>query len=318
MHICITGAAGFIGSHLVRGCLQRGYRVTAVDDLSRGIRERIPAGVEFIQADVAEVADGSQGSFLAEERPDAVVHLAALLDAPGSQIPAGEFARVNELGTLHLLEGCRLAGVNKIVYASSAAVYGQAGEFPTGEHHGAAPISAYGITKYVPELYLEMYFRRFGLDYRVLRYANVFGPGQGTGGEAGVVAVFLDKLLSGEPPVIFGDGEQTRDFVYVEDVVEATLLALETDAKKGAGTGAGEKVFNVGRGAEVTVNGLLQYIQHIAGTEFEPRFAPARGGEVSRSCLRCDRAGRVLGWQPSFSLHQGLEKTFAWYRECCI
>lgn len=303
MKVCITGAAGFIGSHLVEACLEAGYDLLAVDNLSRGKRENLPQGVTLYETDV----DGKKINLILEaEQPDMVVHLAAQVDVSVSVNNPVFDADINIKGALNLLEACGKVGVRKVVYASTAAVYGFPQFLPVTEVHPVSPLAPYGVSKYVMELYLKFYREHYGIDYTVLRYANVYGPGQGVNGEGGVVAIFLDRLLKGDNPVIYGDGEQTRDFVYVKDVVHATLAALDR--------GSGE-VLNISTGKQVTINELFTMLKRFNGLDTKAQYHAAKPGDIRYSCLDNTRAKSVLGWVPQYSLLDGLEETVDWARK---
>lgn len=294
MTILITGAAGFIGSHVSEAFVKAGYNVAALDNLVRGKRENVPKDATFFDIDIR---DDSIFSLLKEQQPEVVLHLAAQADAAVSLNDLRSDADVNIMGTLNLLEACRAARVRRVVYASSAAVYGEPLYLPVDEEHTVVPIVPYGASKYVPELYLKLYSQLYGLEYVVLRLANVYGPGQGTGGEGGVVSVFLDRLTKGDNPVIFGDGEQTRDFVYVKDVAEAFLLAVDSSCNG---------VFNVGSGIPVSVNCLLEQVKKMINSSGIPQFVSPRPGEIRHSCLANGKIRELLGWVPQYTLEKGI------------
>ncbi|MEW6546768.1 MAG: NAD-dependent epimerase/dehydratase family protein [Bacillota bacterium] len=298
----VTGGAGFIGSHLVDALLAEGHLVAVVDDLSTGRRENLASGVVFYEADIRDAA--RLGEAFASFRPQIVYHLAAQTSVRRSTgDPAGD-GSTNVVGSINLLEAAVRDGVEKVIYASSGgAIYGEPDYLPVREDHPVRPLSPYGLSKYVVELYLRLYRDLHGLRYTVLRYPNVYGPRQDPYGEAGVVAIFSRALLGGERPVIFGDGCQTRDYVYVSDVVEASLLCLER---------GDDGVYNLGWGREVSVVELLARLQEVLGTKVEPRHDPPRPGEVRRICLDASRAKEDLGWQPATPLVEGLRLTAGW------
>jgi UDP-glucose 4-epimerase len=299
----VTGGAGFIGSHLVDALLRERHDVVVVDDLSRGRRGQVDAGARFIEADVAET---DLTDLLVETRIDVVFHLAAQIDVRASVRDPLKDARVNVLGTVKLLGACLAAGVRRVVFASTGgAIYGDTDVIPTPEDHPLAPQSPYGAAKLSAEGYGATFERVRGLEFVALRYANVYGPRQDPHGEAGVVAIFVEKLLRGEPAVINGDGGQTRDYVYVDDVVAANLAAAEA-----RGTG----VFNIGTGVETDVNRLFERLRSLAGVTATARHGPAQPGEQRRSCLAIDHAGAALGWRPAVPLDDGLGRTFAHFR----
>jgi UDP-glucose 4-epimerase len=300
MKICITGAAGFIGSHVFEACVDAGYEAIAMDNLSHGKESNLPIIARLYNVDITK----KEVEFLLkDEKPDFVIHLAAQVDVSTSVDNSLTDASVNIMGTLNLLEACCKAGVRKVVYISSAAVYGHPQYLPIDEEHPVLPLSPYGISKYVPEMYLRHFFYHYGLEYTVLRYANVYGPRQDPSGEGSVVAIFIDRLLKGETPVIYGDGEQTRDFIYVKDVAQGTLQALE------GGNGA---VFNVSSGKRVSVNELYAMLQKLMGNEITARYAPPRPGDILHSCLANRKARKKLGWEPRYSLSEGLAETVLW------
>lgn len=300
--VLVTGGAGFIGSHLVDALVARGYRVAVVDNLSTGRRENVPSGVDFHAVDVGDALHLNE--VFEEFRPQVVFHLAAQTSVRRSTgDPAGD-AATNVVGSINVLEASVRTGVEKVVYASSGgAIYGEPDGLPVREDHPVRPLSPYGLSKYVGELYLRLYRDNHGLRYSILRYPNVYGPRQDPYGEAGVVAIFSRVLLAGDRPVIFGDGRQTRDYVYVADVVEASLLCLER------GDGG---VYNLGWGREVSVLELLASLQRVLGTRVEPRYDPPRPGEVRRICLEASRAQEELGWRPATPLAEGLRLTADW------
>jgi len=303
MHVLVTGGAGFIGAHSGRALLEAGHRVTALDDLSHGKREAVPRGADFLELDVRSPQLVAE---LERLRPDAVLHLAAQMDVRRSVADPMHDASVNVLGTVNVLAAARRAGAKRFVFASSGgAVYGEQQVFPAPEDHPRGPASPYGVSKLCGEEYLEL-ARREGLSTMSLRYANVYGPGQDPLGEAGVVAIFLHKMLHGADPVINGDGEQTRDFVYVADVARANLLALES-----AGTGA----LNVGTGEETSINELARILARAAGYAKPIAHGPAAPGEQRRSSVAPAAARRQLGWSPDVTLEAGLGLTAEWFRD---
>jgi UDP-glucose 4-epimerase len=296
VHVVVTGAAGFIGAHSCRALLEHGHAVTAVDDLSHGRKDALPPEVRL---HVLDVRSPGLAPLLQALRPDAVLHLAAQMDVRKSVTDPLHDASVNVLGTVGLLEAARLARVRRLVFASSGgAVYGEQDLFPAPETHPRRPASPYGVSKLCGEEYLMLATRLHGLSTLSLRYANVYGPGQDPHGEAGVVAIFLRRLRDGEPLLIHGDGLQTRDYVHVQDVARANVLALESDAR-----GA----LNIGTGVETSVLALAQRLA--PGMEFA--HAPERRGEQRRSCTDPAEALRTLGWRPEIALASGLAATAA-------
>lgn len=303
MKIIVTGAAGFIASHIVDAYIERGHEVFIFDDLSTGQKPNINPKAALHQVDIAEP---KAAKLIEQIRPDALNHHAAQMDVRHSVADPMFDAQVNILGFLNMLEACKNVGVKKVIFASSGgAVYGEQETFPASEDHPTQPASPYGVSKRAGELYLSYYRQVFAVPYIALRYANVYGPRQSTQGEAGVVAIFIASLLAGKSPVINGDGKQTRDYVYVGDVVDANVAALESPH-------FGE--INIGTGVETDVETLFQLLRRGAGSSLEPRHGPAKIGEQRRSCLAAGRALQDLGWRPQVSLREGLERTVAYYR----
>lgn len=296
MRAIVTGGAGFIGSHVADALVARGDEVVVVDDLSTGRRENVPAGARFVQADIreAELAD-----LFAEARPQICFHLAAQADVRASVEDPLRDAAVNVLGTLRVLEAARGCSAQVVFASTGGAIYGEC-ERPAPESAPTLPVSPYGAAKLAAESYLATYNRLYGTGHVSLRYGNVYGPRQDPHGEAGVVAIFFGRLARGARCRIFGDGRQTRDYVYVGDVVRATLAA--------AGREGG--VFNVGTGVETSVVELYERCRRVAGVEAEAEFAPPRLGELQRSVLDPSRAERELGWRALVSLDEGLRATW--------
>jgi UDP-glucose 4-epimerase len=313
MRILVTGGAGFIGSHVAEGYLQAGHEVWVLDDLSRGKREHVPAAARFVQGDIC----GPGLDDVLARGFDCVSHHAAQIDVRRSVADPVADAAVNIGGSLRLLEAARTHAVPFVIFASTGgAIYGPARRPPADEFHPPCPLSPYGVAKLAVEHYLEYYRQVHGLRYAVLRYANVCGPRQDPEGEAGVVAIFSARVLAGEPLVIYGDGEQTRDYVYVEDVARANRLALDWLCRQGMrGAGHERPVFNVGTGTETSVNRLAALLQQAADATCPIRYAPARAGEQVRSCIDPRLAARILGWRPEVPLPEALLRTLAWFRD---
>lgn len=305
--VLVTGGAGFIGSHVAEAYLRRGDRVWVLDSLVHGSRDNVPAGAEFVQMDVR---DPDAARLMREERFDVVNHHAAQMDVRVSVDDPRFDASVNVDGLLNLLEAGRAARVGRFVYVSSGGVvYGQPGVRPTPETAAKLPESPYGVSKLAGEQYLYYYHRVHGMEYVALRYANVYGPRQDLSGEAGVVAIFSNRILSGTPLTVYGDGEQTRDYVYVADVVEANLL-LTTQRLRPARS-LDDRGFNVGTGCETSVNQLARLLMDVSGADVPVNPAAARPGEVPHSSLDASRL-RALGWRPPTPLVEGLAATYSW------
>ena len=305
MKLLITGGAGFIGSHIAFHALEAGHDVVCVDDLSHGKKENVPNGARLIVEDVTR--ENFRKTLLAE-KPDALSHHAAQIDVRKAVEDPIYDAQLNILGMLNVLEGAVAAKVKKVVFASSGgAIYGEQEVYPADESHKNAPLSPYGITKLTGEKYLDFYRNIHGLDTVALRYSNVYGPRQDAHGDAGVVAIFCSCLIEGRQAKIFGTGEQTRDYVFVEDVARANLLALSDGAKAGP--------FNIGTGRETSVNELYSAIANALGSQTPADYAPTRPGEVERSSLSAALAEKELGWKPQFVLEDGISKTVNWFKE---
>jgi UDP-glucose 4-epimerase len=295
MRALVTGGAGFIGSHLVDALLARGATVAVVDDLSSGRREQVPDGAALHVTDVSDAP--AIAEVVGREQPDVVFHLAAQIDVRKSLADPARDARQNVVGTAAVLEAARVAGTPRVLLASTGgALYGETDVFPTPETTPVAPFSPYGASKAAAESYCGLFTRLYGLSTLALRFGNVYGPRQDPHGEAGVIAIFAGAAAEGRPVAVYGDGSQTRDYVYVGDVVAGFLAAADSDV-----TGA----INIGTGVETSVLELVRALG------VEPEFAPARTGEVARSCLDVSRAAELLGWRAAVQLQEGLSRTVA-------
>ena len=307
--VLVTGGAGFIGSHVADRLVHEGCEVHVLDDLSSGREENVPDGAKLHVLDVR--SDDVEGLF-ERERFAALCHLAAQMDVRRSVADPLFDADVNVKGLLNLMEAGRQTGLQKVAFASTGgAIYGEPDPSVNGgasqpESHPTQPMSPYGITKLVSEHYLRFYEQTHGIPYAALRFGNVYGPRQNPHGEAGVVAIFSERLLRGEPVTINGEGTQTRDYVYVGDVVRAFVAAL---ARPESG------IFNVGTGVETDVNDLFRHINDFTGGAAEEAHGPAKPGEQQRSVLDTTRAQETLGWSPEVSVRDGLEKTVDWFRQ---
>jgi UDP-glucose 4-epimerase len=305
MKALVTGGAGFIGSNLVDALVQRGDEVTVVDDVSTGKRANldraIQSGAQLLELDIRDPE--AVQAVVERARPEVIFHLAAQIDVRKSVADPANDSRINVEGTVNVLRAAQAQGVRRFVNTSTGgAIYGEGQIIPAPEDHPVAPEAPYGLSKFCAEQYCELFTRLHGLSTVSLRYGNVYGPRQDPLGEAGVVAIFCGKLLDGGRPTIFGDGEQTRDYVYVGDVVDANLRAAESQA-----TGP----VNIGRGAEISVLEIVEALRLHANGSFEPEHAPERPGEVRRIALDCSRARQELGWEAATGLEDGLERTLA-------
>jgi UDP-glucose 4-epimerase len=302
MKVLVTGGAGFIGSHITEHLIDAGAEVVVLDDLSSGKRESVHPRARLCQADIGSEAIRD---LFARERFDCLDHHAAQMNVRRSVDDPMFDARVNIIGSLNLLQAAVATGVKKVVFASTGgAIYGEQLTFPADETHQTNPLSPYGVAKLAVEKYLAFYEAVYGLPYVALRYANVYGPRQDPHGEAGVVAIFSERLLRGEPAIINGDGEQTRDFIYVDDVVRANVLAVTTDLSG---------IYNVGTGLETSVNVLYAHLAKHAGAALPPRHDPPKPGEQRRSVLDCRKLQAVANWTPTVALEEGLRRTVVYF-----
>lgn len=299
MKILVTGGAGFIASQIADAFINEGHEVCILDNLSTGFQHNINPKAKFIHADISSP---SISEIFIKEKFDVVNHHAAQIDVRKSVADPVFDANTNILGTINLLQACIKSGVNRFMFASTGgAVYGEQEYFPADESHPTNPVSPYGITKLSIEKYLYFYKNEYGLNYTILRYANVYGPRQNPFGEAGVVAIFATRLLKNENPVINGEGKQTRDYVFVEDVVKANVLTH---------TSEGSDIFNVGTGIETSVNELFSKLNSIAGSKATEKHGPAPKGEQMRSVITSEKLYTRFGWKPSVKIDEGLEKTY--------
>jgi UDP-glucose 4-epimerase len=302
MKILVTGGGGFIGSQLVETLIAAGHTPIILDNFSNGREENLPEGVKYYRRDL--LSDKVEKIFK-KENPDVVMHLAAQVSVAKSLENPAEDAAVNVLGTVKLLGYCTKYGVKKFIFSSSSAVYGTTDEVLT-EETAASPISFYGTSKLVSESYIKLFGTSYGLPYTILRYANVYGPRQRSDGEGGVISIFIEQLINGETPVIYGDGTQTRDFVYVEDVARANLLAIEH---------ADNEIINIGTNTQTSINLLYSLLSSQLDTIRTPIYLGTRDGDIKHSHLANMKALDILKWEPQYDLIAGLEKTVEYFRD---
>ena len=303
MRTLVTGGAGFIGSHIVDAFIQAGHQVAVIDNLHTGKLANLNPRATFYKVDLRD-AEGLASVFDLE-KPEAISHQAALADVRGSLLDPAAYAEVNIIGSIHLLELARRHGVRKVVYASTGgAVYGEPEYVPVTEAHPVNPLDAYGASKHAVEHYLFLYKHNFDLNWVALRYPNVYGPRQDTMGEAGVVAIFSGRMLASQPCTINGDGLQQRDFVYVGDIAQANLLAIEH----------GIGIYNIGSGIPTDINTVFSLLKAASGYEAEPLYGPAKLGEVRRTYLDATRARADLGWAPTVDVAEGMRRTVEFFR----
>ncbi|WP_346354467.1 NAD-dependent epimerase/dehydratase family protein [Azotosporobacter soli] len=300
MKVLVTGGAGFIGSHIVERLLREKCEIVVVDDLSTGSRDNLPEEVKLVEMDIR---DAALRGVVANGKFDALIHLAAQTKVPLSLQYPDEDCSVNVMGLVNVLEACRLGGVRRVLFPSTAAVYGDVGELPVLETARTEPASFYGLSKLVGERYLALYHQCYGMETIIFRYANVYGERQGDSGEGGVVSIFSRKLAENEALKIFGDGSQTRDFIYVGDVAEANWLGLNT--------AVGHGIYNISTQSEVSVNELLAQMESVSGVAATREYCAIREGDIYRSCLSHAAAKDALSWQPKTTLAEGLAKTYA-------
>lgn len=304
MNILITGGAGFIGSSIADAYRELGHELVIVDNLSTGVLDNVPKGAAFYQMDIR---DEGLADVVREHNIDIINHHAAQIDVRKSvEDPRYDLA-VNVLGSINVIEAALAHGVKRLIFASSGgAGYGEQVYFPADEQHPIAPCSPYGITKVTVERYLHYYHQVRGLTYTTFRYTNVYGPRQNPHGEAGVVAIFCDKLLHGQQPVINGDGGQTRDYVYIDDVVRANVRGLEME---------GSDTLNVCTARETSVNDIFRTLNDALGAPAKEVHGPAKDGEQQRSVCSFEKIRSLHGWEPEMSMDEGLRRTMHWFRE---
>jgi UDP-glucose 4-epimerase len=302
MKCLVTGGAGFIGSHLVDRLIKEGHKVVVIDNLSTGKKENLNPKAKFYKVDIN---NSKISQIFKKEKPDFVFHFAAQIDLRKSVENPLKDAKINILGSLNVFENCQKYKVKKLIFASTGSIYGKSNVIPTPESYPERPISPYGVAKLAIEKYLNYYYKVFGLPFVSLRLANVYGPRQNSKGEAGVVAIFCDKMLSKKQPIINGSGKQTRDFIFIDDVVEANILALKKDK---VGT------FNIGTGKETDINTIFIKLKELTGSNCKEIHGPAKLGDQQKSCLDYSKAQKELNWQPKYTLEEGLKKTVEWFK----
>jgi len=304
MKILVTGGAGFIASQIADAYITEGHNITIVDDLSTGFEENVNPAANFVKQ---SISDPGIVDLFKKEKFDLVNHHAAQIDVRKSVADPLFDANTNILGTINLLQSCVKTGVEKVIFASTGgAIYGEQEYFPADEAHPTSPVSPYGITKLTIEKYLYFYHLEHKLNYTILRYANVYGPRQNPFGEAGVVAIFTNKLLGNEQPLINGSGKQTRDYVFVDDVVKANLLAVKDEQSD---------IYNVGTAIETNVNAIYNILNDTIGKGQEEKHGPAAPGEQQRSVITSEKLYKKFNWKPATSIKEGLDKTVDYFRE---
>ncbi|MGA1796580.1 MAG: NAD-dependent epimerase/dehydratase family protein [bacterium] len=303
MRILVTGGAGFIGSHCADAFLRAGHEVVIVDNLSSGRRENLPERARFHHLDIR---DQRMKDVVAEERPEVICHHAAQVSVRISVDDPVLDAEINIIGGIRLVGYAKEFGVRRFIFSSTGgAIYGEQVEFPATESHPTRPLCPYGVAKLSFEKYLDYYHQIFGLDYSILRYSNIYGPRQDPFGEAGVVAIFTERFLEGKQPVINGDGEQTRDFLYVGDVARANVMALDLE---------GSHCINIGTGQETSINAIFNLLKDLTGSDMGEVHGPAKMGEQQRSVIAPRLAFDRMGWRPEMSLKAGLALTVEYFR----
>lgn len=302
MKILVTGGVGFIGSHVVDLLVENNYDICVIDNLSHGKIEYINPKAKFYKCDIL---NQDILNILQIEKPEIIIHLAAQVNASESVINPLKDAKVNIIGTINLLEAAKKAGVKKILYSSSAAVFGEPEYLPIDEKHPLDMISGYGVSKHTVEHYLSVYKKLYNISYIVLRYANVYGPRQDASAEGGVVSIFCDKILNDEVPYIYGTGEQTRDFVYVKDVAKANLLSIRSDK---------EGIFNVCTNKKTSINELFKMIMNMLNKNVKPLYTTKRDGDIDNSYMSYEKIFNNIGWKPDYEIIEGMRETIQFYK----
>jgi UDP-glucose 4-epimerase len=304
MKVLVTGGAGFIGSHLVDALVEAGHEAVIVDNLATGSQSNLNSKARVYHTSITDYDELRK--VIEQERPDIVNHHAAQTSVRHSMADPSYDAQVNIVGSINLLRLCVEFGVKKVLFASTCAAYAPPEYIPMREDHPKRPESAYGLAKHTVENYIRFFHETQGLNYKIFRYGNVYGPRQNPGGEAGVVAIFTGQMLGGTQPTIFGDGKKTRDYIYVGDVVRANMLGMADEGDN--------DVYNVAGGKEVTDFEIFDAVREATGVVVEPRYAERRPGEASRVSLDCSKVSKVLRWTPTVQLQDGIREVVAHYR----
>ncbi|MGG0238289.1 NAD-dependent epimerase/dehydratase family protein [Bacillus rhizoplanae] len=303
MKVLVTGGAGFIGSHIVECLLENNIETVVIDNLATGHKHHIPSGVAFHHFDIR---DPDIDKIFKIEKPDFVIHQAAQVSVQESVKQPLYDCSENIMGTVNILQSCIKYNVKKFIHASTAAVYGNPKYLPIDENHDLNPVSFYGLSKLTSEAYIQLFAKLSGLKYTILRYSNVYGARQDTNGEAGVISIFIDRLLKNDSPIIYGDGNQKRDFIFVKDVANANFLALSN---------ADNQICNISSNQQTSVNELLDIICNLMKIENKRIYKEKRPGDIVHSYLLNNKASKYLNWKPKFSLFQGLEETISFFRK---
>ncbi|MFD3157161.1 NAD-dependent epimerase/dehydratase family protein [Haloimpatiens sp. FM7330] len=303
MNIIVTGGAGFIGSNIVDELVKMNHNVAIVDNLSTGKVENINVKAKFYKVDIRDTKKIIE--IFNDFKPDVCIHHAAQIDIQTSIKNPKFDAVVNIIGTINILEACKINKVRKIIYASSASVYGNPEYLPIDEKNKTNPISYYGISKLTSEYYVKVFSKFYGIKFTILRYANVYGIRQAFKGEGGVIAIFLNKIIKKEIPVIYGDGEQTRDFIYVKDIVNANVAAL---------TKGNNETINISTNNKISINELVKYMRNISKRNFNYIYKNKRDGDIMHSYIENEKAKKLLDWMPMYSIEEGLKATYEYYK----
>lgn len=304
MKVLVTGGAGFIGSHIVEKLLENDFKVIVVDNLINGNKENLPNDVKFYHFDLL---DKDIDAIFAKEKPSIVIHQAAQVSVQDSVNNPINDCRQNILATINLLEMCRKHKVSKIIYASTAAVYGTPQYLPIDENHPTNPISFYGLSKLTGEQYIKLYSDLFDIKYVILRYSNVYGKKQSTNGEAGVISKFISQISNNFQPIIFGDGNQTRDFIYVDDVAKANVYAIQTAGNN--------QIFNVSSNKEISINQVFKLLINITNQKIKCKYKESKKAEIMNSCLLNKKVKEELNWDQEYTLYEGLKETIDNYKK---